>query len=316
MKTAVVAYIPVVHAGYTSFLGEFADRCNKIKEQKIKKHTIDTQKIDTHTTLFLIDPTLFPENRALVKDLRALSPEIVKSQLQVIFPRLQIQVMQPSSLLVEELASFDQIVMPDEQINHDLLERYFYDQTEIKLNKKDIHFRPIFLRWDAKKSQSRKDVHPAGKISTLEFDTQVMKQAFAAATTSLDWWRQVGAALVVQEKNAPKIALIARNTHLPYDQQPYIDGDPRADFSSGVCIEAASSIHAEAQLVAMAAKQGICMNGAWVYVTTFPCPVCARLLAKTGISRLYYAQGYSLIKGQEVLEHEGIELIQVVAEDL
>lgn len=87
-------------------------------------------------------------------------------------------------------------------------------------------------------------------------------------------------------------------------------GDPRAIFNKGVHIELSSYLHAEAHVIAEAARRGIATEGADLYVTTFPCPVCAKLLAATGIARLYYRDGYSVLDGEEVLLGAGIEIVQ------
>lgn len=299
----LVAYIPVLHNGYLEMLAT------------IKK------KYGGVGTIALVDRDVFPDKRSLVKDLRAVDSNLMREQLLAVQKTLgleiEVQVLNKAGMagwtdsLQQQLP--DRILMPREELNEELLNQYL---PELK-DAKQLEFVDIFLRWDAKRSQSRQDVHPAEIISHDEFDIAVMRQAQDEAEKSLDWWRQVGAALVLpagqasNQEDTHKIAIIARNTHLPYDQQPYVHGDPRADFSSGQCIEVASSIHAEALIVATAAQNGISTQGAWLYVTTFPCPVCAKLVAKTGISKLFYAEGYSLIQGQEILENAGIEIIQV-----
>lgn len=302
----IIAYIPVLHNGYIQFLNNYIGP-NKEND------------LPAAHTLLLIDTEIFPENRALLKDLRAVDISIMRKQIANLYPHVQVEIcdkktlshwqkaLQSSEDLSDEEAQ--PIIMPKEQINEQLLERYFpklWQDRELR-----VTFVDIFLRWDSKRSQSREDISPAQHITDSEFDMQIMNRVQQNGQRSLDWWRQVGAAVVVQKGENREIAILSRNTHLPYDQQPYIDGDPRADFSSGVCIEFASSIHAEALAVAMAANQGLSMQNAWVYVSTFPCPVCAKLLAKTGISKLFYADGYSLIHGQEILENAGIEIIQV-----
>lgn len=323
---AVVLYMPVVHNGYVAFLQKIA-----------KRH----QGLNKKIVIYLVSSAVFPEYRALVKDLRAMPVAVLKKQLGIVlqeYPDLavydsEIRVVDAMSMSSEnkvvpgaELASADEVIFPDEELSHNLYETYLVDFVP----KEKVTYEGIFLRWDAKKSQSRSDVHPSQKITSEEFHKTIMTQAMSEASHSLDWWRQVGAALVVSNSvvsnsdiaipknqavtntSAQVPLLVARNTHLPYDQQPYVDGDPRADYSSGEHIEMATSIHAEAFVVAQAAQKGISLQGASLYVTTFPCPVCARLLAKTGISKIFYSEGYSLLHGQEILEHAGIELIQVV----
>lgn len=134
-----------------------------------------------------------------------------------------------------------------------------------------------------------------------------MKQAFVQANYSNDWWRQVG---VVFMRDG-EVLITAYNQHLPSSQEQYFSGDPRSFFSSGEMIELSSSIHAEALAIARAASQGIALAGADLFVTTFPCPICAKQVAAAGIKRLYYNEGYAVLDGWQVLKSAGIEIIRV-----
>ena len=108
-----------------------------------------------------------------------------------------------------------------------------------------------------------------------------------------------------------KVVLIAHNEHMPSEHAPYINGDPRNAFKRGINIEISSSIHAETRLIAEAAKQGISLSGADMYVTVFPCPPCAKSIAFSGIKNLYCAGGYAVLDGQEVLKSQGVKIIFV-----
>ena len=50
-----------------------------------------------------------------------------------------------------------------------------------------------------------------------------------------------------------------------------------------------------------------------MYVTDFPCPPCAKLIAAAGIARLYFREGYAVLDGSDVLEGAGIEVVQAAA---
>ena len=63
--------------------------------------------------------------------------------------------------------------------------------------------------------------------------------------------------------------------------------------------------------MANAAREGVATAGAVVYVTDFPCPPCAKLLAGAGIATLYYRDGYAVVDGQDVLEAAGVEIVRV-----
>src|SRR6185369_15532026 len=119
----------------------------------------------------------------------------------------------------------------------------------------------------------------------------VLRSLFKEAQKSSDMWRQVGAAIV----KGKKIVLTAYNKHLPSDHTPYTNGDPRNNFHKGDHIEISSAIHAEAGLIAEAAKRGLKLKGLDMYATTFPCPPCAKLIAGSGIKTLYFAEGYAML---------------------
>jgi dCMP deaminase len=89
-------------------------------------------------------------------------------------------------------------------------------------------------------------------------------------------------------------------------------GDPRSNFDAGEHFELSKAIHAEAALIAQAARRGAPLDGASVYVTTFPCPVCAKSIAAAGITKVYYTKGYSLFDAEDVLGAAHIEIIQVI----
>jgi dCMP deaminase len=127
------------------------------------------------------------------------------------------------------------------------------------------------------------------------------------AGKSSDWWRHVASAIVKDGK----VLLVAHNHHIPSAQTPYIQGDPRSDFQKGVNLELSTAIHSEASLIAQAAEKGISLRGASVYVTTFPCPPCAKLIAYSGIKKVYYSSGYGVLDGESVLKVKGVEIIFV-----
>jgi len=52
------------------------------------------------------------------------------------------------------------------------------------------------------------------------------------------------------------------------------------------------SIHAEANAIALAAKEGIGVHGGIIYMTMFPCYVCTKLLVRAGIKEIVYEFGY------------------------
>jgi dCMP deaminase len=57
--------------------------------------------------------------------------------------------------------------------------------------------------------------------------------------------------------------------------------------------------HAEANLVAFAARAGIQTKGCRVYTTHYPCSACARLLIQAGVVEVYVGDGTTSMPAEE-----------------
>lgn len=77
----------------------------------------------------------------------------------------------------------------------------------------------------------------------------------------------------------------------------------------GGCIRTS---HAEAGAIAFAARKGVALEGATLYVTLSPCLSCAKLIINAGISRVYYLEPYRDLSGIELLEKAGVSVSQLV----
>ncbi len=274
-ETAVVAYVPSPHRGYVEFFKGYEG-----------------------AILYVLGNELSNEFQSLVRNLPANKPEEVVEMIRALHIFSDVTLLTPSTL--EEVRAATRVVMPDEEVSRALAEKYFAD-VPIAF---DGSWR-LRWHWDAVHQQRR----PEGEqvISVEELDRSLMRAAFAESERSSDWWRQVGALLV---RNG-EVLLAAFNKHFPSEQSPYLYGDPRSNFGPGQSIDVSSALHAEIGIISEAAKRGILMEGCDLYVTTFPCPPCAYACANSGIKRLYYVDGYSLIEGADALTSRGIEIIRV-----
>ncbi len=79
-------------------------------------------------------------------------------------------------------------------------------------------------------------------------------------------------------------------------------------IESGTRAEMCYAIHAEQNAVIQAAKMGISVEGATIYVTHQPCSVCTRILINAGVSRIVYEKEYPDKFSLELLNESGIEL--------
>jgi len=162
----------------------------------------------------------------------------------------------------------------------------------------------VFLRWDKPRVVRLDPPRPDRIIA--EDDLPALAEA--QAERSVDFWRQVGAAI----RFADGTVEATRNEHLPHPQAPYAVGDPRSNFFKGVHLELSTAMHAEARLIAAAARAGRSTVGAELYVTDFPCPPCAKLIAASGVARVHYRTGYAVLDGQDVLGAAGVEVVKIV----
>jgi dCMP deaminase len=275
MNEIVVAYVPVLHEGYRRFLDRHA----------------------AGRPLYLIGPELYADYRPLAKDIRALGAHEAASAIAAWGIASEVHVLDAES--AERLAlESPSIVLPAEDVSYQVVDRFF--------TRCPVRYDSTFLRWD--KTKTVQLAEPAtARATDIQALSDITDRAEAEATRSLDWWRQVGAAIRFADGRIESTV----NEHVPHPLSPYAAGDPRSNFYKGVHLELSTAHHAEAQLIARAARDGVATRGAVMYVTDFPCPPCAKLVAAAGIARLYFRTGYAVLDGLDVLEAAGVEVLRV-----
>ena len=92
-----------------------------------------------------------------------------------------------------------------------------------------------------------------------------------------------------------------------------IRGVPHCDdvghqLENGHCV---ATVHAEANAIIQAAKNGVCVDEAELYTTASPCWNCFKLVVNSGIRRIYYGEFYRDSKSTQVAEQLGMELIEL-----
>lgn len=279
-KQVIAGYIPVIHKGYLKFFEKFPDA----------------------KTIYVFDDDLIKLSGYLYKDIRALSPKLATNIIKDL--KLFSEVKLLNQKTIKDLAN-ELIIMPDDDIAHLVAEKY--------LSNKKIKYYPIFLRWDRRKLDDINSPIQPDRTSNDRADLKFMRTAQQEATKSSDIWRRVGATLV---DKTGKLVSSSCNRSLPTQHSPWIDGDIRLNAKRGVELDAYNTIHAEAYLVAEAARSGHSLAGAKMYVTDFPCPQCAKLIAEAGIEKLYYREGYAVANGVEALKAAKVEIIEVNTKDL
>ena len=80
--------------------------------------------------------------------------------------------------------------------------------------------------------------------------------------------------------------------------------------ASGTRAELCYAVHAEQNAICQAAKLGISVEGATIYVTHQPCVICTRMILNSGIKRVIYKNGYPDEFALELFSKSGVELIK------
>ncbi len=307
VSSKLIIYLPVIHSGYIKLLEKYPE-----------------------SEVFILDESLISlideEFDYLRKEIRSLSPIEAKVALGALFPNRKINLISVEKFL--EISSQQtqreiKYILPNEDIFIWLQKKYLADQP--------VEFESTFLRWNRNNSAQKQQIESSVEISEDEFSKKIMSIADTQKELSSDWWRQVGA-VVIRKNTASEetstvgeiknitaeetstvgeIIAIAHNTQLPTPYSPYIDSDPRNSFHKGENIDLSTAIHAEAALISKAAKDGISLLGTEIYVTTFPCPACAKLVACSGISKLYFTDGYAMLDGDKILREFGVEIVRI-----
>src|SRR5688500_9687866 len=78
-------------------------------------------------------------------------------------------------------------------------------------------------------------------------------------------------------------------------------------MENGHCV---ATVHAEANAIIQAAKNGVGIDGAAIYTTASPCWPCFKLIANSGINRVVFGEFY---RDQRIFEYAARLKIELVA---
>ena len=80
---------------------------------------------------------------------------------------------------------------------------------------------------------------------------------------------------------------------------------------SGERREVCRYICAEQVAITESAKMGVKLDGSTVYVTTFPCHICAKMLVNCGVKEIVYDKDYPDILSHGFLKEAGITVRKI-----
>lgn len=126
-----------------------------------------------------------------------------------------------------------------------------------------------------------------------------MNIARAVATRSTCDRKHVGA-VIVRDKS-----ILATGYNGSIRGLPHCDDEGHL-MEDGHCVR---TVHAEANAIVQAARHGMRIEGATIYVTASPCWGCFRLIANGGLVRVVYGEFYRDPRIFELSRTLGIELI-------
>lgn len=274
---AVVAYVPVPHAYYRRFFAENRDA----------------------DEVYLFGTELISEFPHLRKNVPALQPDEIQwgiTAMGWVSEPPEIADLQALHRLNRLYAA---VTMPDEDVSHAITEKYLPNCT--------LTYYRNFLRWDKSATLAQSDPVPDVMVSSDDFDRHVLMLLDQEKERSLDFWRQVAAAIV----RDGRVIMVGHNQHVPTEQNPLYFGDPRFNFSRGVAVELGTADHAEQVLISLCARDGTSTLGADIYATTFPCAWCAKAIGRAGFARCFFRTGYTSVDAETVLRAYGVQLVQV-----
>lgn len=270
-------YIPVIDNGYL---------------RSIDRHTRKGSQIGVFATDIAL--TFAPYTR---KEIRLLEPERVQHILTSMGADAYVLSLQQA---YDKLAdSTLAVTLIDDDISRGLVA-----STESRAT---LSFESPFLRWNRQNATVDQSVNTQAIVSSHELDT-LFRDLYDDAKKSSDWWRHVSAAVMDSEG---ALLSIHHNTAMPLEYSGLLESDPRILANRGSGVELSLYLHAEAGCISHAAKEGQSLAGGSIYVTTFPCPNCAKLIAASGIKQVYFTEGYAMLDGQRVLEAKDVEIIKV-----
>ena len=141
------------------------------------------------------------------------------------------------------------------------------------------------------------------------WDSYFMQLAFVVAGRSTCLRRQVGA-VMVKDKQILTTGYNGSPSGLLHCDEV---GCLRQSLSvpSGERQEICRAVHAEQNALVQAAKHGVAIIGADLYVTHQPCVLCTKLLINSGIQRVIYTHSYPDQLALDMAREAGLELVQL-----
>lgn len=274
-KEILALHVPALHRGY-----------------------VDLFDMKPSVPIGVFDSGILQDISYLRKDIRHLKPE---QAVELLVGAKRQAFLLTQQVLLEYIEDTNShLFLPGDDISDQVIQAHSINPSRYSLL-------PVFLRWDRKNIIDPQPPLPDRTISGDEMEL-LMTRLSDEMRMSPNWWRSVGAIL------KPQYDTILVSGHNFPLEDPYshdILGDPRILAGRGTDIDISTDIHAEADVISQAARNGIALEGSDIIVSTFPCQHCAKLIASSGIKRCFYVDGYATLDGLSVLKQYDIEIIHI-----
>jgi len=286
-KILIIGEFSVFHKGYIEFL-------NKIKK-------------DEESLVFfvgILSDKIIKELTSLETDIRKVSQEDIK---HIINSYLKVEdffsIEKDNFLEIVRDVEPDKIFILKGDKGENFADKYLTDDQ----HKNIVKYYDIRLRWsDDKVQEFKKEVSDLSERE-LEKHQKFMSEALKEAERSKCWWRQVGAVAVKDDE----VIFRGFNRMLPTEDECYKIGCIRDSIEPGKDPEICSVTHAEASIISLAACDGVSLKNTILYVTHFPCPACAKLVALAGFKKVVYSRGSSVFDGERVMISAKVDIVKI-----
>ena len=189
---------------------------------------------------------------------------------------------------LDKVLAATRLVMPDEFLMRELADRADPAARE------RIVWRRTFLRWD--REWSKPQAVESAMTEAPDGAREAMRTARLEAGESSDWWRQVGAVLRLRDGRE----LTGHNHHHLATTRPTSTAT-RATTTRAASGGPVNRCARRGVRPPAAARAGASTEGSTMFVTTFPCPACARLIAMSGVAECWFEADYADLAGEQVL---------------
>jgi dCMP deaminase len=134
-------------------------------------------------------------------------------------------------------------------------------------------------------------------VDRVSWDTYFMRIANEVSSRSTCDRKHVGA-VIVRDRNILSTGYNGSMVGMPHCCEA------GCLMENGHCI---ATVHAEANAILQAAKNGVSINGATIYTTASPCWYCFQLIVNSGLKKVLFGEFYRDNRVLEVARQLGLE---------